>query len=51
MGPEVLLPPASFAGDVTLVALVVHLTASLVYAWILAPFIKVGTLWRAGLAF
>ena len=40
MGPEVLPPPATFAIDLTLVAVVVHFTLSLVYAWLLAPFIE-----------
>lgn len=40
MGPHVLPPPATFAIDLALVAMVVHFTLSLVYAWILAPFIE-----------
>ncbi|MFU8813828.1 MAG: cation:proton antiporter [Pseudomonadales bacterium] len=40
MGPAVLPPPAIFAGDVLLVAMVVHYTLSLVYAWLLAPLIE-----------
>lgn len=40
LGPDALPPPAAFAGDVTFVALVVHFTLSLVYAWILIPNIE-----------
>lgn len=44
LGPEALPPPTAFAGDVVLVALVVHFTLSLVYGWLLAPLIEGRTL-------
>lgn len=40
LGPEVLPPPASFAIDVALAAMVVHFTLSLVYAWMFAPLVE-----------
>ncbi|MFU8831809.1 MAG: cation:proton antiporter [Wenzhouxiangella sp.] len=40
LGPDVLPPPAEFALNVALTAVVVHFTLSLVYAWILAPLIE-----------
>jgi NhaP-type Na+/H+ or K+/H+ antiporter len=40
LGPEVLPPPATFAVDMALAAMVVHFTLSLVYAWLLAPLIE-----------
>jgi len=54
LGPGVLPPPASFALDVALIAMVVHFTLSLVYAWILAPIVEGRTKLKAllgGLAF
>ncbi|KAB7623639.1 cation:proton antiporter [Alkalilimnicola sp. S0819] len=40
LGPEVLPPPAGFGGSIALVALLIHFTLSLSYAWLLAPFIE-----------
>jgi len=54
LGPSVVPPPATFSGQVLLVALVVHFMLSLVYAWILAPLIEHIGFWLGlvvGLAF
>ncbi|XKH61662.1 sodium:proton antiporter [Halomonas sediminis] len=40
LGAEILQSPANIALDVGLAAMVVHFTLSLIYAWLLAPFLE-----------